>query len=622
MSESDSTTSSAVDSEREDFIREIVKADLARGAVRSIVTRFPPEPNGYLHIGHAKAICLNFGIAQQFGGVCHLRMDDTNPTKEETEYVDAILADVRWLIAGWAEDRLGLKDAGRAPSAATIDGREDFNIAAARTAAPAGAVEPFYASDYFEPLYRFAERLIEMGKAYVCDHSAEEIDRMRGAPGEPGEPSRFRDRAPAESLDLLRRMRAGEFPDGTRTLRAKIDMASPNVWLRDPVLYRIRHASHHHTGDTWCIYPMYDYAHGLSDYIEGVTHSICTLEFEVHRPLYDWLLLALDLPRPLPHQHEFARLNVTHTLMSKRKLLRLVHESFVRGWDDPRMPTITGMRRRGYPAEALRDFAERIGVAKRENRVELALLEHCVRENLNHRAVRRMAVLKPLKVVIENWPAGRVDHLTATNNPEDSAAGTRTVPFSGELWIEAEDFREVPPPKYHRLSPGTEVRLRSAYLVRCTAVVKDPVSGVVTEVRATYDAESGCGNPSDGRKVKATIHWVSAAHAIEAEVRLYDTLFTREDAEDVPEGEDFTAGLNPNSLDVLTGCKLEPALAVAKPGEPIQFERLGYFVNDPDSRPGLLVFNRTVTLKDAWARIEKHQGKGQPGTPRSGPAPS
>ena len=622
MSDTDSTTASAVDSEREDFIREIVKADLTRGTVQSIVTRFPPEPNGYLHIGHAKAICLNFGIAQQFGGLCHLRMDDTNPTKEDTEYVDAILTDVRWLIAGWAEDRLGLKPMGRTPVAQTIDGREDFHLPAARAEWPAPAVEPFYASDYFEALYRFAERLVEIGKAYVCDHSAEEIDRMRGAPGEPGEDSHYRGRAAAESLDLLRRMRAGEFPDGARTLRARIDMASPNVWLRDPVLYRIRHASHHHTGDQWCIYPMYNYAHGLSDYIEGVTHSICTLEFEVHRPLYDWLLLALDLPRPLPHQHEFARLNLTHTMMSKRKLLRLVNEGWVRGWDDPRMPTLTGMRRRGYPAEALRDFTERIGVAKRENRVELALLEHCVRENLNRRAQRRMAVLKPVKVVIENWPAGHVEHLTATNNPEDPAAGTRTVPFSGELWIEADDFREVPPPKYYRLSPGTEVRLRSAYLVRCTSVVKDPATGAVCEVRVSYDAESGCGNPSDGRKVKATIHWVSAAHAIDAEVRLYDTLFTQEDADDVPEGEDFTVGLNSNSLEVLTHCKLEPALAAAEPGEPLQFERLGYFVNDSDSKLGAPVFSRTVTLKDAWARIEKHQGKGQPGSGGARPTPS
>jgi glutaminyl-tRNA synthetase len=434
---------------------------------------------------------------------------------------------------------------------------------------------------------------------------------MRGAPGEPGEESDYRNRSVAESLDLFARMRAGEFPDGARTLRARIDMAALNVWLRDPVLYRIRHATHHQTGDRWCIYPLYDFAHGLSDYLEGVTHSICTLEFVPHRPLYDWLLEALDLPRPLPHQYEFARLNLTHTVMSKRRLLRLVKEGFVDGWDDPRMPTIAAMRRRGYPAAALRDFNERIGVARRENRVELALLEHCVREDLNAHSLRRMAVLRPLKVVIENFPEGRVEYFEPANNPEDPSAGVRRVPFSREIWIEQDDFREVPPPKYFRLSPGTEVRLRSAYLIRCTGVTKDPATGEVVEVRATYDPETTSGNAPDGRKVKATIHWVSAPHAIEAEVRLYDTLFTAENPDDIPEGDDFTGGINPNSLEVLRGCKLESSLAEIVPGTNVQFERVGYFVKDAiDSRPGAPVFNRTVTLKDAWARIEKKQAGG------------
>ena len=595
--------------EREDFIREIVKADLARGAHARIVTRFPPEPNGYLHIGHAKSICLNFGIARQFDGQCNLRMDDTNPTKEDTEYVESILADVRWLLAGWADDRLALKRAGATPVTRRVEGRDDFQQPPVMPAEHRGEpLEPFYASDYFEQLHAYAVRLIESEKANVCDHTPAEVDQMRGAPGESGVPSRWRERPVAESLDLFARMRAGEFPDGTRTLRAKIDMSAPNVWLRDPILYRIRHAAHHQTGDRWCIYPMYDFAHGLSDYIEGVTHSICTLEFEPHRALYDWLLEALDLPRPLPHQYEFARLNVTHTVMSKRKLLRLVREGLVRGWDDPRMPTISAMRRRGYPAAALRDFVDRVGVARRENRVELALLEHCVREDLNRHALRRMAVLRPLKVVIENYPEGQVEWFEAANNPEDPAAGTRQVPFSRELWIEQEDFREVPPPKYFRLSPGTEVRLRTAYLVRCTGVVKDPGTGEVVEVRATYDPETRSGNAPDGRKVKATIHWVSAAHAVSAEVRLYETLFPQENPEDVPDGEDFVQGLNPQSLEVITDCKLEGSLAEVPAGTPVQFERVGYFYPDADSRPGQPVFNRTVTLKDAWARIEKKQG--------------
>jgi glutaminyl-tRNA synthetase len=599
--------------EREDFIREIVKSDLASGVVSEIVTRFPPEPNGYLHIGHAKAICLNFGIARQFGGQCNLRMDDTNPTKEDVEYEDSIVADVRWLIDGWADHCLGLKPAGATAGHVIRDDREDFYLPAVRIAEVGGGkLEAFRASDYFEALRAFAVRLIERGKAYICDHTPEEVDRMRGAPGGPGQKSRYRDRSAAESLDLFRRMTAGEFAEGSRTLRARIDMSSPNVWLRDPILYRIRHVAHHNTGDRWCVYPMYDFAHGLSDYIEGVTHSICTLEFAPHRPLYDWLLEALDLPRPLPHQYEFARLDMTHTLMSKRKLLRLVQEGRVSGWDDPRMPTISGMRRRGYPAAALRDFTERIGVARRENRVELALLEHCVREDLNRRALRRMAVLRPLKVVLENFPEGQVEYFEIPNNPEDPAAGTRRVPLSRELWIEQDDFRETPPPKFFRLSPGVEVRLRGAYLVRCTGVVKDAASGEVVEVRATYDPATSSGNAPDGRKVKATIHWVSARHAIEAEVRLYDTLFTREDPEDVPEGTDFMDGINSASLDVLRGCRLEPLLAGVSPGVPIQFERVGYFVADAiDSGPGALVFNRTVTLKDAWVRIEKARGAGR-----------
>jgi glutaminyl-tRNA synthetase len=592
--------------EREDFIRERVKSDLATGAVRQVITRFPPEPNGYLHVGHAKAICLNFGIARQFGGRCNLRMDDTNPAKEDVEFVESILRDVRWLVAGWADDRLALKRRGAVPE--RVAGTAlDYVMPPVLAPSPDDPdVEPFYASDYFDALHAWAVQLIERGHAFVCDHSAEEVDRMRGAPGEPGTPSQYRDRPVAESLDLFERMRRGEYPDGTRTLRARIDMTSPNVWLRDPILYRIRHAHHHHTGDRWCIDPTYDYAHGLSDYIEGVSHSICTLEFVPHRPLYDWLLEALALPRPLPHQYEFARLNLTHTVMSKRKFLRLVQEGHVRGWDDPRMPTIAGMRRRGYPAAALRDFAERIGVARRESRVELALLEHCVREDLNAHAIRRMAVLRPLKVVLVDWPAGAVEWFEAVNNPEDPAAGVRRVPFSGTLWIEQDDFREVPPPKYHRLSPGVEVRLRAAYWIRCTGVVKDPVSGEILEVHATHDPATRDGNPPDGRKVKATIHWVSAEHAVRAEVRLYDTLFRDEVPEDLAEGADLMDGLNPSSLEVVRDARLEPALAEVAPGTAVQFERVGYFVADPeDSAPGAPVFNRTVTLKDTWARIEK-----------------
>lgn len=601
--------------ERQDFLREIVQQDLADGRIQEVVTRFPPEPNGYLHIGHAKSICLNFGIARQYGGQCNLRMDDTNPTKEDVEYVDSITTDVNWLVAGWADHCLGLKPVGAVPGTQAIDGRDDFHLPAVMPAEAAAhpdvALEPFYASDYFEPLYQYALQLIRAGKAFVCDHTPTEVDEMRGAPDRPGEESRYRNRSVEENLDLFQRMRAGEFPDGARTLRAKIDMGAPNVWLRDPILYRIRHASHHHTGDAWCIYPMYDFAHGLSDYIEGITHSICTLEFEVHRPLYEWILEALDLPRVHPRQREFARLNVTYTIMSKRKLLRLVQEGHVRGWDDPRMPTISGMRRRGYPAEAIRAFCDRIGVAKRENMVELSLLEHFVRDDLNRRAPRAMAVLRPLRVVIENYPEGQVEEFETVNNPEDPSAGTRKVPFSRVVYIEQDDFREVPPPKYHRLSPGVEVRLRSAYLITCTGVVKNPDTGEVVEVRATYDPATRGGDTPDGRKVKATIHWVSAAHAVDAEVRLYDTLFSVENPDDVPEGQDFTATLNPASLEVLQGCKLEPSLAAAAPGARHQFERLGYFCADADdSRPGAPVFNRTVTLKDAWAKIEKKQGGG------------
>jgi glutaminyl-tRNA synthetase len=598
--------------ERQDFLREIVQQDLASGRIDGVVTRFPPEPNGYLHIGHAKSICLNFGIARQFGGQCNLRMDDTNPTKEDVEYVDSITTDVNWLIEGWADHCLGLKPVGGLAQTREVGGGEDFFLSAVLSADGGGqALEPFYASDYFEPLYEYAVQLIRKGKAFVCDHTAEEVDVMRGAPDRPGEESHYRGRSVEESLDLFGRMRAGEFPDGARTLRAKIDMTAPNVWLRDPVLYRIRHASHHHTGDRWCIYPMYDFAHGLSDYIEGITHSICTLEFEVHRPLYEWILEALDLPRVHPRQREFARLNVTYTIMSKRKLLRLVQEGLVDGWDDPRMPTISGMRRRGYPAEAIRAFCDRIGVAKRENMVELGLLEHFVRDDLNRRAPRAMAVLRPLRVVIENYPEGQVEEFETVNNPEDPAMGTREVPFSRAVYIEQDDFREVPPPKYHRLSPGVEVRLRSAYLITCTGVVKDPDTGEIVEVRATYDPATRGGDTPDGRKVKATIHWVSAEHALDAEVRLYDTLFTIENPEDVPEGEDFIQGLNPHSLETLQGCKLEPSLAAAVPGAHYQFERLGYFCADPeDSQAGAPVFNRAVTLKDAWAKIEKKQGRG------------
>ncbi len=552
---------------RLDFIREIVTADEQSGKHGGrVATRFPPEPNGYLHIGHAKSICLNFGVAQDFGGTCNLRFDDTNPTTEDVEYVESIQEDVRWLGFSW-DDRL------------------------------------YYASDYFERLYECAERLILDGRAYVDDQTADQIRAARGTLTEPGRNSPFRARTVEANLDLFRRMRAGEFPDGARVLRAMIDMASPNLNLRDPVLYRIRRARHHRTGDTWCIYPMYDYAHPLSDAFERITHSICTLEFEAHRPLYDWLIGNLPLPGT-PQQIEFARLNLSYTVMSKRKLLQLVAERHVRGWDDPRMPTISGLRRRGYTPDAIRAFCEAVGVAKRENLIDAGLLEFFVREDLNERAPRAMAVLRPLRVVIENYPDGQVEDMDVVNNPEHPEAGTRKVPFSKVVYIEQDDFREDPPKQFFRLAPGREVRLRNAYFLTCREVVKD-ASGRIVELRARYDPATKGGDAPDGRKVKATLHWVSAGHAVDAEVRLYDRLFT---VETPGAGDaDFLAELNPASLEVLSGCKVEPSLADARPGERFQFERLGYFCVDPDRRPGAPVFNRTVTLKDTWARIAQRR---------------
>ena len=549
-----------------DFIRDIIDEDNRTGKHASRVqTRFPPEPNGYLHIGHAKSICLNFGIAKQYGGQCNLRFDDTNPTKEDVEYVDSIMADVRWLGFEW-------------------DGL-------------------YYASDYFQQLYDWAVQLIRAGKAFVCDLTADEVREHRGTLTEPGTPSPYRDRSVEENLELFERMRKGEFPDGARTLRAKIDLASPNINLRDPVMYRILHAHHHRTGDAWCIYPMYDYAHGQSDSLERITHSICTLEFEIHRPLYDWFVHELGIFPP--RQIEFARLNLTYTVMSKRRLLSLVEEGHVTGWDDPRMPTIAGMRRRGYTPEAIRHFCATIGVTKHNSLTDVALLEHCLRDDLNKRAPRIMAVLHPLKVVITNFPEGHVEEIEAVNNPEDPAAGSRTVPFTRELYIEQDDFREVPPKKYFRLSPGKEVRLRWGYYIKCEEVVKDDAGNVV-ELRCTYDPNTRGGWSPDGRKVQATIHWVSAAHAVSAEVRLYDRLFVKEDMNALAEGEDWRLSLNPESLHVGTAL-VEPSVAQAAPGGlPYQFERQGYFYLDPlDSQPGKLVFNRTVTLRDSWAKIEK-----------------
>ena len=551
------------------FIRDIILQDIASGKHGGRVhTRFPPEPNGYLHIGHAKSICLNYGLAQEFGGKMNLRFDDTNPCKEETEYVDSIIEDVRWLGADW-EDRL------------------------------------FYASDYFQQLYEWAVVLIKKGNAYVCDLTADEVREYRGTLSEPGKESPFRNRSVEENLDLFERMKSGEFPDGSRTLRSKVDMASPNLNMRDPVMYRILHAEHHRTGDTWCIYPMYDYTHGQCDSIEGITHSICTLEFEDHRPLYDWYIQALGIFAP--QQIEFDRLNLTYTLLSKRKLLALVQNKVVNGWDDPRMPTLSGIRRRGYTPDAMRTFCSRIGVSKTNGMIEFGLLEHAVREDLNKRARRVMAVLRPLRVVIENYPEGQVEMMEAINNPEDAAMGTRQVPFSKVVYIEQDDFREQPPKHFYRLSPGREVRLRYGYLVTCTGVVKNE-QGEVVEVRCTYDPATRGGNTPDGRKVKSTIHWVSAAHAIEAEVRLYESLFLTEDPNDTSRGQEWTDNLNPNSLEVISNPKLEPSLAGAVPGESYQFERLGYFCADKDSAPGRLVFNRTAGLRDSYAKMEKAKG--------------
>jgi glutaminyl-tRNA synthetase len=554
-----------------DFIRAMIAEDIRSNKHGGrVATRFPPEPNGYLHIGHAKSICLNFGVAEENKGTCNLRYDDTNPTKEEVEYVESIKEDIRWLGYDW-EDR------------------------------------EYYASDYFDTLYEYAVQLVREGKAYVDSLSADEIRQYRGTLTEPGKESPYRNRSIEENLALFERMKAGEFEDGTHVLRAKIDMAASNLNMRDPTMYRIRKVPHHRTGDTWCIYPMYDWAHGQSDFIEGITHSLCTLEFEDHRPLYDWYLEELRA-EPRPHQTEFARLNLSYTVMSKRKLLRLVEEGNVSGWDDPRMPTIVGMRRRGYSPQSIRTFCDRIGVAKRDSTVDVALLEHAVREDLNQNAPRVMGVLRPLRVVIENYPEDEVEELDAINNPEDPEAGTRKVPFSRVLYIERDDFREDPPKKFFRLAPGREVRLRYAYFITCVDYVKND-SGEVVELRCTYDPETRGGSAPDGRKVKGTLHWVSAEHALEAEVRLYDRLFIKEDPDDVEEEKDFTANINPNSLEVLMTCRVEPSLAGARPEDRVQFERMGYFCVDPDSSDEKLVFNRTVSLRDTWAKIEKKMKK-------------
>jgi glutaminyl-tRNA synthetase len=554
-----------------DFIRQIVAEDIKTDKWGGrVVTRFPPEPNGYLHIGHAKSICLNFGIAaENKGGVCHLRFDDTNPEKEEEEYVNSIIEDVRWLGWDWGEHL-------------------------------------YYASDYFEQMFEYAVQLIKKGKAYVCDLTADHIREYRGTLTEPGKDSPYRNRPVEENLVLFERMRAGEFADGSRTLRAKIDMSHPNLNMRDPVMYRILHAAHHRTGDKWCIYPMYDWAHGLEDSIERITHSICTLEFENHRPLYDWFLDQLDIFHP--QQIEFARLNLTYTVMSKRKLLQLVQDGLVSEWDDPRMPTICGLRRRGYSPQAIREFCRRIGINKFNSTIDIALLEHCLREDLNKTSVRAMAILRPLKVVIDNYPEGQVEQLEAVNNPEDPAAGTRNVPFSRELYIERDDFMAEPPKKFYRLSPGREVRLRYAYFVTCKDVIKDE-NGQVVELHCTYDPATRGGDAPDGRKVKSTLHWVSAAHSFNAEVRLYDHLFSKENPDDVQEDRDFKTNLNPYSLEILSSCRVEPSLDHAKPLSRYQFERLGYFCVDPDSSGGKLVFNRTVPLRDPWAKIQKAQKK-------------
>ncbi|HEY6403325.1 MAG TPA: glutamine--tRNA ligase/YqeY domain fusion protein [Blastocatellia bacterium] len=554
---------------RSNFIRDIIIQDIKAGKHDGRVqTRFPPEPNGYLHIGHAKAICLDFGLAAEFGGKCNLRFDDTNPSKEETEYVESIMEDVQWLGFKW-------------------DGL-------------------FYASDYFQQLYDWAVQLIKAGKAYVCDLNADQVRQYRGTLTEPGKDSPYRNRSVEENLELFERMKNGEFPDGSRTLRAKIDMASPNLNMRDPVMYRILHMDHHRTGNKWCLYPMYDYAHGQSDSIEKVTHSICTLEFDDHRPLYNWFIEQLGI---FPSQQfEFDRLSITYTVMSKRKLLRLVQEGRVKGWDDPRMPTLSGMRRRGYTPEAIRNFCANVGVSRTNGITQLSHLEYFLREDLNKHAARVMAVVRPLRVVIDNYPDDLVEEMDAVNNPEDPGAGTRKVPFSKILYIEQDDFREDPPKQYHRLAPGREVRLRYGYLITCRSVVKD-ADGNVVELHCSYDPETRGGNTPDGRKVKSTIHWVSSAHAVDAEVRLYDNLFTKENPDDVEEGQDFTANLNPNSLEALTGCKVEPSLGAATPGARYQFERIGYFCADPDSTSGKPVFNRTIGLRDTWAKIEQRAKK-------------
>ncbi len=570
LSSAPMSTQTPPSSERTDFIREIVGGDLREGRVSSVVTRFPPEPNGYLHIGHAKSICLNFGIADEFGGRCHLRFDDTNPMKEEQEYIDAIQADVRWLGFDWGEHL-------------------------------------YFASDYFDRLYEWAVSLIGAGKAYVDDLSAEDIRAYRGTLTEAGKDSPWRGRPAEESLDLFERMRAGEFPGGSRVLRARIDMASPNINLRDPVIYRIIHRTHPRTGDKWCVYPTYDFAHGQSDAIEGITHSICTLEFQDHRPLYDWLIDNLPVPSH-PHQYEFARLNLTHTVLSKRVLLRLVGEAHVHGWDDPRMPTLSGLRRRGFPAEGIRNFATEIGVARTDSVIEVERLEHAVRDVLNATAPRRFAVLDPLKVVIENRPEGRAEEIEVANNPEDPSAGTRRVPFTRELWIERDDFMEEPAKKFFRLAPGREVRLRGTYFVTCREVVKD-AAGEIVELRCTYDPATRSGDAPDGRRPKATLHWLSVAHAVPAEVRLYGHLFRS--PYPGADGRDIFEDVDPDSEKVLRDCLVEPSLAEAPVGETVQFERLGYFCPDPDSRPGALVFNRTLTLKDTWAKL---QAQGRQGT--------
>ena len=556
-------TSSGADFGRKNFIEEIIDEHNLTGRFDSRVqTRFPPEPNGYLHIGHAKSICLNFGLARKYNGFCNLRFDDTNPSKEDVEYVDSIQEDVRWLGFDWEQRK-------------------------------------YFASDYFGKLYDYALDLLRKGKAFVCDLTADQVREYRGTLTQPGKESPYRNRSVEENLQLFERMKGGEFPDGSRTLRAKIDMSSPNLNMRDPVMYRILHETHHRTGDAWCIYPMYDWAHGLCDSIERITHSICTLEFEDHRPLYDWFLNELGVYHP--QQIEFARLNLTYTVMSKRRLLQLVDDHKVSGWDDPRMPTISGLRRRGYTPESIRYFADKVGVARRDNTIDVALLEHSIRDDLNRRAQRVMAVLKPLKVVIENYPEGKVEEMEAVNNPEDPSMGTRKIPFSRVLYIEQDDFREIPPPKYFRLSPGKEVRLRYAYIIMCKDVVKNPKTGEIEELRCTYDPDTRSGTGSSQKKVKGTIHWVSAAHALEAEVRLYDRLFNVED----PGGDDWTRHLNPESLETRKGCKMEPFLANVVVQQRFQFERLGYFCVDHDSKKEHLVFNRTVTLRDTWAKIEK-----------------